>query len=133
MDRKQADSLMAAMKDYVASKKADPTGVDAAALTAFESWMTERAGVAEQTKQMASTRITDPGGNRRDADRTARRQRVADRADPHVQGRGFRGLGCSGGSRLFPERRNPPPESLAPFTWQLPPGLPVPRVPQTIR
>jgi tetratricopeptide (TPR) repeat protein len=53
MDRKQADSLMAAMKDYVARKKTDPTGVDAAALTAFESWMNERAGVAEQTKLMA--------------------------------------------------------------------------------
>ena len=53
MDRKQADSLMAAMKDYVAQKKTDPTGVDAAALTAFESWMNERAGVAEQTKLMA--------------------------------------------------------------------------------
>ena len=53
MDRKQADSLMAAMKDYVAQKKTDPAGVDAAALTAFESWMNERAGVAEQTKLMA--------------------------------------------------------------------------------
>ena len=37
MDRKQADSLMAAMKDYVAKKKADPAGVDAAALSAFET------------------------------------------------------------------------------------------------
>jgi tetratricopeptide (TPR) repeat protein len=53
MDRKQADSLMTAMKDYVAKKKADPTGVDAATLAAFETWITERAGVAEQTKQMA--------------------------------------------------------------------------------
>ena len=53
MDRKQADSLMTAMKDYVAKKKTDPSGVDAAALSAFESWITERAGVAEQTKLMA--------------------------------------------------------------------------------
>ena len=53
MDRKQADSLMTAMKDYVAKKKADPAGVDAAALTAFESWITERAGVAQETKLMA--------------------------------------------------------------------------------
>ena len=53
MDRKQADSLMTAMKNYVAKKKADPSGVDAAALSAFESWITERAGVAEETKLMA--------------------------------------------------------------------------------
>ena len=53
MDRKQADSLMTAMKDYVAKKKMDPSGVDAAALSAFESWITERASVAEQTKLMA--------------------------------------------------------------------------------
>ena len=53
MDRKQADSLMAAMKDYVAKKKADPAGADASALSALESWITERAGVAEQTKLMA--------------------------------------------------------------------------------
>jgi tetratricopeptide (TPR) repeat protein len=53
MDRKQADSLMVAMKEYLAKKKTDPAGVDAAALTAFESWITERSGVAEQTKLMA--------------------------------------------------------------------------------
>jgi len=53
MDRKQADSLMAAMKEYVAKKKTDPSGVDAAALSGFESWIAERAGVAEQTKLMA--------------------------------------------------------------------------------
>ena len=53
MDRKQADSLMAAMKEYVAKKKTDPSGVDAAALSGFESWITERAGVAEQTRLMA--------------------------------------------------------------------------------
>ena len=53
MDRKQADSLMAAMKEYVAKKKSDSAGVDAAALSAFESWISERSGVAEQTKLMA--------------------------------------------------------------------------------
>ena len=53
MDRKQADSLMAAMKTYVAKKKADPAGVDAAALSAFETWITERATVAQETKLMA--------------------------------------------------------------------------------
>ena len=53
MDRKQADSLMAAMKEYVAKKKADPSGVDTAALSAFETWIGERAGVAEETRLMA--------------------------------------------------------------------------------
>jgi tetratricopeptide (TPR) repeat protein len=52
-DRKQADTLMKAMGDFVAKKKIDPSGVDAAALAAFESWITERSGVAEQTKPMA--------------------------------------------------------------------------------
>lgn len=55
MDRKQADSLMNAMKEYVAKKKVDSSGVDAAALSAFENWINERAGVAEQTKLMALT------------------------------------------------------------------------------
>ncbi len=53
MDRKQADSLMAAMKSYVEKKKADPTGVDAAALAAFETWIAERATVAQETRLMA--------------------------------------------------------------------------------
>ena len=53
MDRKQAETLMTAMKDYVAKKKTDPAGVDTAALSAFETWITERAGVAEETKLMA--------------------------------------------------------------------------------
>jgi tetratricopeptide (TPR) repeat protein len=53
MDRKQADMLMKAMTDYVAKKKADPAGVDPAALAAFEAWLAERAGVARQTRYMA--------------------------------------------------------------------------------
>jgi len=53
MDGKQAESLVTAVKDYVARKKADPSGVDTAALSAFESWIAERAGLAEQTKLMA--------------------------------------------------------------------------------
>jgi tetratricopeptide (TPR) repeat protein len=53
MDRKQADMLMKAMTDYVAKKKADPTGVDSAALAAFEAWIAERGGVAQQTRYMA--------------------------------------------------------------------------------
>jgi tetratricopeptide (TPR) repeat protein len=53
VDRKQADALMKAMTEFVAKKKVDPSGIDPAALTAFESWITERSGVAEQTKSMA--------------------------------------------------------------------------------
>ena len=53
MDRKQADMLMTAMKAYIAKKKADPSDVDPAALSAFESWTQERGGLAEQTKLMA--------------------------------------------------------------------------------
>lgn len=53
MDRKQADLLMKAMTDWVAKKKVDPTGVDAAAVTAFEAWIKERSAVAEQTRPMA--------------------------------------------------------------------------------
>jgi tetratricopeptide (TPR) repeat protein len=52
MDRKQADLLMQAMKEYVAKKKTDPAGVDPAALSAFESWIAERAGVADATRAM---------------------------------------------------------------------------------
>jgi tetratricopeptide (TPR) repeat protein len=52
MDRKQADLLMKAMKDYVAKKKADPAGVDPAALAAFEAWIAERSGVADTTRPM---------------------------------------------------------------------------------
>ena len=53
MDRKQADMLMKAMKDYIAKKKTDPSGVDPAALSTFESWVQERGGLAEQTRLMA--------------------------------------------------------------------------------
>jgi tetratricopeptide (TPR) repeat protein len=51
-DRKQADTLMKAMGDWVAQRKANPAGVDAAALTAFEGWMKERAALAGQTVSM---------------------------------------------------------------------------------
>jgi tetratricopeptide (TPR) repeat protein len=53
LDRKQAEILMTAMREYVAKKKTDPAGLDATTLAAFEAWITERAGVAEQTRQMA--------------------------------------------------------------------------------
>jgi tetratricopeptide (TPR) repeat protein len=53
MDRKQADLFMKAMTAYVAKKKADPAGVDPAALSAFETWINERAGIAGETQAMA--------------------------------------------------------------------------------
>ena len=52
MDRKQADALMKAMQDYVVKKKADPAGLDPAALSALEKWIAERSGVADATRAM---------------------------------------------------------------------------------
>lgn len=52
-DRKQADLLMKAMTEYVSRKKADPAGVDPAALSAFETWIQERAAISGQTQAMA--------------------------------------------------------------------------------
>jgi tetratricopeptide (TPR) repeat protein len=53
MDRKQADLLMTAMTEYVAKRKAEPAGVDPAALSALEAWIAERTAVAQQTQLMA--------------------------------------------------------------------------------
>jgi tetratricopeptide (TPR) repeat protein len=52
-DRKQADALMAAMKTWVTARRADPAGVDAASIDAFEKWVTERDGMAKQTQLMS--------------------------------------------------------------------------------
>lgn len=54
-DRKQADILMKAMGDWVTQRKAEPAGVDPAALTAFEGWIKERAALAGQTVSMGLT------------------------------------------------------------------------------
>ncbi len=53
MDRKNADALLKAMTAYVAKKKAEPAGVDPAAIAALETWITERSTVAQETKLMA--------------------------------------------------------------------------------
>src|SRR6185503_827710 len=37
-DRTQADALMAAMKTWVTARRANPSGVDAAAIDAFDKW-----------------------------------------------------------------------------------------------
>jgi tetratricopeptide (TPR) repeat protein len=52
-DRKQADALMAAMKTWVTTRRTNPSGVDAAAIDAFEKWMVERDAMAKQTRLMA--------------------------------------------------------------------------------
>src|SRR5215210_166832 len=41
-DRKQADLLMTAMKNWVAAHRGDAAGVDPAAVSAFETWISER-------------------------------------------------------------------------------------------
>lgn len=52
-DRKQADILMKSMTTWVEKRKADPAGVDPAALAQFESWLKERGTLAGQTASMA--------------------------------------------------------------------------------
>ncbi len=52
-DRKQADILMKAMTDWIGQRRAEPAGVDPAALSAFETWVKERASLAGQTENMA--------------------------------------------------------------------------------
>jgi tetratricopeptide (TPR) repeat protein len=52
-DRKQADALMAAMKTWVTSRRADPSGVDPAVIDAFEKWVVERDAMSKQTRLMA--------------------------------------------------------------------------------
>jgi len=52
-DRDQAAQLMKAMTDWVAKRQADPAGVDPAAVTAFDTWIKERAKVAALTVNMS--------------------------------------------------------------------------------
>jgi tetratricopeptide (TPR) repeat protein len=54
-DRTQADSLMDAMKKWVAAHKTDPAGVSPEAVTGFEKWLDERDGLAKQTRLMGVT------------------------------------------------------------------------------
>ncbi len=51
-DRKQADTLMAAMQKWIEQKKASPAGVDPAVVSGLETWITERAGIAKDTMAM---------------------------------------------------------------------------------
>jgi tetratricopeptide (TPR) repeat protein len=52
-DRKQADALMVAMKNWVSARRANPSGVEPAAIDAFEKWVVERDAMAKQTQLMA--------------------------------------------------------------------------------
>ena len=54
-DRRQADILMAAMKNWVAARKADAAGVAPDAVAGFEKWIGEREGLAKQTRLMGIT------------------------------------------------------------------------------
>lgn len=51
-DRKQADTLMAAMKVWIQDHKAAPAGVDPATVDALEKWIGERAEIAKDTAPM---------------------------------------------------------------------------------
>ena len=47
-DRKRADELMTAMREWVAARTADAAGVDPALVAEFSGWVEERATLAEQ-------------------------------------------------------------------------------------
>jgi tetratricopeptide (TPR) repeat protein len=51
-DRKQADTLMAAMQQWIEQKKATPAGVDPATVSGLETWVKERAEIAKDTVAM---------------------------------------------------------------------------------
>ena len=51
-DRKQADTLMAAMQKWIELKKTNPAGVDPAAVASLETWVMGRAELARETAAM---------------------------------------------------------------------------------
>jgi tetratricopeptide (TPR) repeat protein len=51
-DRKQADTLMAAMQKWIEQKKVNPAGVDPAVVSGLETWVKERAEIAKETMAM---------------------------------------------------------------------------------
>lgn len=51
-DRKQADTLLAAMKAWLEQRKANPAGVDPAVITGLETWINERSEIAKETAAM---------------------------------------------------------------------------------
>lgn len=53
LNRKNADMLMTAMRTWIAARRAEPAGLDAATIDAFDAWVKERAGLAQQTASMS--------------------------------------------------------------------------------
>jgi tetratricopeptide (TPR) repeat protein len=51
-DRPRADELAAAMEAWVEKRKADPAGVDPAAVDEFAKWVVERKQLASQTSSL---------------------------------------------------------------------------------
>ena len=51
-DRKQADTLMAAMQKWIADKTTNPAGVDPAVVSGLETWLKERGEIAKETMAM---------------------------------------------------------------------------------
>jgi tetratricopeptide (TPR) repeat protein len=51
-DRKQADTLMAAMKAWIQDHKTTPAGVDGATIDGLEKWIGERSEIAKATVAM---------------------------------------------------------------------------------
>jgi tetratricopeptide (TPR) repeat protein len=52
-DRKQADLLMVAMKDWIARRQADAAGVDPSVVAEFSTWVSERSDIAKDSELMA--------------------------------------------------------------------------------
>lgn len=55
-DRERADTLMAAMQQWVERHRQDPGAHDPAAVEAFAAWVSERAELADQTASLSELR-----------------------------------------------------------------------------
>jgi tetratricopeptide (TPR) repeat protein len=57
-DRPRADALLIAMKSFVAARRADPAGLDAAQLDAFAKWVEQREIIHGQTVALTAQTST---------------------------------------------------------------------------
>jgi tetratricopeptide (TPR) repeat protein len=57
-DRPSANALLIAMKGFVASRRANPAGVDAAQFEAFAKWVEQREVIHNQTAELTSQTST---------------------------------------------------------------------------
>jgi len=57
-DRPKADALLLSMKSYVAARRADPAGLDAAQLDAFGKWVEQREIIHNQTVALTAQTST---------------------------------------------------------------------------